>query len=55
MESGMERPSYVKWKDIEVEELSPLIGRQFVVGKDVMVARVLRHVKQQAEMAAHHE
>ena len=41
MESEMERPSYVKWKDVEVEQLSSLIGRQFVVGKNVMVARVL--------------
>jgi quercetin dioxygenase-like cupin family protein len=52
MESGMERPSYVKWKDIEVEELSPLIGRQFVVGKDVMVARVL--LKKGANVPLHH-
>jgi quercetin dioxygenase-like cupin family protein len=41
MESQVEKPGYVKWDDIEVEQLSSLIGRQFVVGKDVMVARVL--------------
>lgn len=52
METEMERPSYTKWKDIEVEELSPLIGRQFVVGKDVMVARVL--LKKGANVPLHH-
>jgi quercetin dioxygenase-like cupin family protein len=52
MENEMERPSYVKWKDIEVEQLNPLIGRQFVVGKDVMVARVL--LKKGANVPLHH-
>ena len=33
--------SYIKWKDVEVEPLNPLLGRQFVVGSEVMVARVL--------------
>jgi len=32
---------YLRWKDIEVEELNPKIGRHFVVGEDVMVAQVL--------------
>ena len=52
MEKQMEQPSYVKWKDIEVEQLNPLIGRQFVVGKDVMVARVL--LKKGANVPLHH-
>jgi quercetin dioxygenase-like cupin family protein len=52
MENHMERPSYVKWKDIEVEQLNSLIGRQFVVGKDVMVARVL--LKKGANVPLHH-
>jgi len=52
MENEMERPSYVRWKDIEVEQLNPLIGRQFVVGKDVMVARVL--LKKGANVPLHH-
>ena len=52
MENQMERPSYVRWKDIEVEQLSSLIGRQFVVGKDVMVARVL--LKKGANVPLHH-
>jgi Uncharacterized conserved protein, contains double-stranded beta-helix domain len=52
MENQMERPSYVKWKDIELEQLNPLIGRQFVVGKDVMVARVF--LKKGANVPLHH-
>jgi quercetin dioxygenase-like cupin family protein len=52
MENEMERPSYVRWKDIEVEQLSSTIGRQFVVGKDVMVARVL--LKKGANVPLHH-
>jgi quercetin dioxygenase-like cupin family protein len=52
MASEMEKPSYTKWKDIEVEQLNPLIGRQFVVGKDVMVARVL--LKKGANVPLHH-
>ena len=41
MESQTERPSFVKWSDIEIEQMNSLIGRQFVVGKNVMIARVL--------------
>jgi quercetin dioxygenase-like cupin family protein len=32
---------HVAWSAIEIEELNPLLGRQFVVGQNVMVARVL--------------
>src|SRR5262245_6050157 len=32
---------YVKWLDVELEQMHPLLQRQFVVGRDVMVARVL--------------
>ena len=32
---------HVKWKDVELERLNPLLCRQFVVGHDIMVARVL--------------
>jgi len=42
------RPSAVKaelkhipWSSIELEDLNPLLQRQFVVGQDVMLARVL--------------
>jgi quercetin dioxygenase-like cupin family protein len=32
---------HVPWSSVEVEELNPLIRRQFVVGHEIMVARVL--------------
>jgi len=32
---------HVSWTAIELEDLNPLLQRQFVVGRDIMVARVL--------------
>jgi quercetin dioxygenase-like cupin family protein len=32
---------HIPWSAVELEQLSPLLHRQFVVGQDVMVARVL--------------
>jgi quercetin dioxygenase-like cupin family protein len=32
---------YVPWSAIDLEDLNPLLQRQFVVGHDIMVARVL--------------
>jgi quercetin dioxygenase-like cupin family protein len=32
---------YVPWSSIDLEDLNPLLQRQFVVGQDIMVARVL--------------
>jgi len=32
---------YIPWNTVELEELNPLLRRQFVVGRDIMVARVL--------------
>ena len=32
---------HVRWQDVELEKLNPLLDRQLVVGKDLMVARVL--------------
>ena len=32
---------YIRWKDVEIENLNPLLGRQMVVGEHVMVARIL--------------
>ncbi len=32
---------YVPWSTIDLEDLNPLLQRQFVVGHDIMVARVL--------------
>ena len=32
---------HICWQDVELEKLNPLLHRQLVVGKDLMVARVL--------------
>jgi quercetin dioxygenase-like cupin family protein len=32
---------YLSWNDIEVESMNPLLGRQLIVGHQVMLARVL--------------
>ncbi len=44
--------SHTNWDDIPVEQLNPLIGRQFLVGTNVMIARVL--LKQGAIVPLHH-
>jgi quercetin dioxygenase-like cupin family protein len=32
---------YIPWRSIELEDLNPLLQRQFVVGQEIMLARVL--------------
>jgi quercetin dioxygenase-like cupin family protein len=32
---------HARWDDIELEQLNPLIARHFVVGRQVMLARIL--------------
>jgi quercetin dioxygenase-like cupin family protein len=32
---------YIRWNDIPLEDLNPLLQRHFVVGEQIMVARVL--------------
>jgi quercetin dioxygenase-like cupin family protein len=32
---------YIPWNTIDLEDLNPLLQRQFVVGQDIMLARVL--------------
>jgi quercetin dioxygenase-like cupin family protein len=32
---------YIPWSSVELEDLNPLLQRQFIVGQDVMLARVL--------------
>jgi len=39
--SGKAELRYIPWSTIPLEDLNPLLQRQFVVGEDVMVARVL--------------
>lgn len=35
------RAQYIPWHTIPLEELNPLLQRQFVVGQEIMLARVL--------------
>jgi len=39
--SGKVELKYFSWSTIPLEDLNPLLQRQFVVGDDIMVARVL--------------
>jgi quercetin dioxygenase-like cupin family protein len=39
--SGKAELRYIPWTTVPLEDLNPLLQRQFVVGEDVMVARVL--------------
>lgn len=45
---------YFKWNDIEVEPLSPAIGRQMIVGTNVMVARVVLKKGAKVPLHSHH-
>jgi quercetin dioxygenase-like cupin family protein len=38
---GQARVSHVSWNDVKVEALNPLLGLHFVIGQNVMLARVL--------------
>jgi quercetin dioxygenase-like cupin family protein len=46
--------TYTKWSDVEVEQLSSTIGRQFIVGTDMMIARVLLKKGGHVPMHQHH-
>ena len=52
--SSTPQSTFTHWSDIEVEPLNPLIGRQFVVGTDVMVARVLLKKGAHVPVHSHH-
>ncbi len=45
---------YTKWSDIEIEALSPQIGRQMIVGSNIMVARVLLKKGTRVPLHSHH-
>ena len=45
---------YLRWKDVELEHLSPTIGRQMVVGDQIMVARVLLAKGAHVPLHSHH-
>jgi len=46
--------TFTRWADVEVEPLNTLIGRQFVVGTNVMVARVLLKKGAHVPLHSHH-
>jgi quercetin dioxygenase-like cupin family protein len=48
------KSTLTRWADIEVEALSSLIGRQFVVGANVMLARVLLKRGAHVPLHGHH-
>jgi quercetin dioxygenase-like cupin family protein len=39
--AGGPQPQYIPWHTIPLEALNPLLQRQFVVGQEIMLARVL--------------
>jgi quercetin dioxygenase-like cupin family protein len=45
---------FFRWKDVELEHLNPLLQRQFVVGKDIMVSRVYLQKGSHVPMHSHH-
>jgi quercetin dioxygenase-like cupin family protein len=45
---------YTKWNDVEIEPLNPQIGRQMIVGTNIMVARVLLKKGALVPMHSHH-
>jgi quercetin dioxygenase-like cupin family protein len=45
---------FTKWSDVEIEALNPLIGRQMIVGSNIMVARVLLKKGALVPLHSHH-
>jgi quercetin dioxygenase-like cupin family protein len=45
-------PKHIAWKNVEREQLNPLIDREMVVGGKIMLARVL--MKKGAHVPMHH-
>jgi quercetin dioxygenase-like cupin family protein len=48
------KSTHTRWADVEVEKLSSLIGRQFIVGANMMVARVLLKKGAHVPLHSHH-
>ncbi len=48
------RAKHSKWNDIEVESLNEVIGRQMIVGTNVMVARILLKKGAKVPLHSHH-
>jgi quercetin dioxygenase-like cupin family protein len=54
MAETIAKAQFIKWNDVEVESLNSLIGRQMLVGTNVMVARVLLKKGAVVPMHSHH-
>lgn len=48
------KAKHTRWDDVEIEDLNALIGRQMLVGTNVMVARVLLKKGAIVPMHSHH-
>ena len=46
--------TYFRWDEVEIENLNPLIGRQMLVGTNLMLARVLLKKGAVVPMHSHH-
>jgi quercetin dioxygenase-like cupin family protein len=47
-------PRYIAWKDVEREQLNPLIDREMIVGNKIMLARVLLKKGAHVPQHSHH-
>jgi quercetin dioxygenase-like cupin family protein len=47
-------PKHIAWKNVEREQLNPLIDREMVVGGKIMLARVLLKTGAHVPMHQHH-
>ena len=54
MTETVAQAKHSKWSDIEVEPMSPLIGRQMVWTENLMVARVLLKKGAKVPLHSHH-
>jgi quercetin dioxygenase-like cupin family protein len=50
----MAEAKHIKWKDVELEAMSSTIGRQLLVGTNIMVARVLLKKGARVPLHSHH-
>lgn len=50
----MAQHKYMPWNSVELEDLNPLLQRQFVVGEKVMIARVLLKKGCAVPLHSHH-
>src|ERR1700734_3468866 len=54
MAETVAQAKHTKWNDIEVEPLNALIGRQMIVGTNLMVARVVLKKGAKGPLHSHH-